>query len=737
MTNKKLFYIFVSLLSATAITACTWWLPSHHPAQPKPPAKEEPKAEAPVPAKKAASAAVRPIKPVTGQRIINADREPNNWLSHGRTYSEQRYSPLNSINDTNVGNLKLAWYYDMPTRRGGEATSIVVDGVMYSTGPWSIVYALDAATGKELWKYDPQIPRVVGARGCCDVVNRGAAVWGDKVYVGVFDGRLVALNRKDGSPVWSTNTVENERYTITGAPRVVNGKVIIGNGGADWGVRGYVTAYDAETGKQAWRFYTVPGNPANGFESDAMKMAAKTWTGEWWSNGGGGTAWDAFAYDDKLNLLYIGVGNGAPWNRAHRSPDGGDNLFLSSIVAVKADTGEYVWHYQTTPGDSWDFTATQSLILADIKVNDQMRKVIMQAPKNGFFYVIDRETGEFISAKNFAKTTWASHVDPKTGRPVETENARYLEKVQMTFPTPFGGHNWHPMSYSPKTGLAYIPMQDVPFLYAHDPEWKQLPGPVWNTGQPWMPFPEDPEVVKQIIPLIQGRLIAWDPVKQAPAWTVDHPTIWNGGILSTAGNLVFQGTPIGQFNAFKADTGEKVWSTQTQAGALAGPITYTVNGEQYVSVVSGVGGVLGLAAGPLAAAYGVKPTNRVLTYKIGGTAQLPPMEAVPPKPLNPPAMTASKEAVDKGRALYHRHCFLCHGDGAISGGLVPDLRYSNKDVHALWDDIVINGALAATGMKGYADLLSVDDAQAIRAFVIKRAHDQIKDAAAAKAAAAK
>ena len=525
------------------------------------------------------------VTPVDGKRILNADKEPHNWLSHGRTYSEQRYSPLDKINDKNVGKLGVAWSFEMPAKRGMEATPLVIDGRMYTTSAWSVVYALDAKSGKLLWTYDPKVPRNWAKRACCDVVNRGVAAWGDKVYVGTIDGRLVALEAKTGKVVWDVNTINrSQAYTITGAPRIVKGKVIIGNGGAEFGVRGYVSAYDAETGKMAWRFYTVPGDPKKGFESKTMEMAAKTWTGQWWKYGGGGTVWDSMAYDAELDLLYIGVGNGSPWDRDVRSPKGGDNLFLSSIVALKPDTGEYVWHYQTTPGDTWDYTATQHMILLNAKIAGEDRKLLVQAPKNGFFYVLDRTNGELISAEKFVQVTWASKVDLKTGRPVETKNARYPDpkKPQFTFPSPFGGHNWHPMAYSPKTGLVYLPAQEMPFVYGKRKGFKYKPGE-WNLGVKFShsSLPEDRKAAAKIIPLLKGRLLAWDPVKNKKVFSIEHPGPWNGGVLATAGNLIFQGTPGGTFNAYRADNGKKLWSTHAQTGVVAAPATYAVDGEQY------------------------------------------------------------------------------------------------------------------------------------------------------------
>nr|MCS5620155.1 PQQ-dependent dehydrogenase, methanol/ethanol family [Myxococcota bacterium] len=401
-----------------------------------------------------------PVARVDDERLIAADSEPGNWMSYGRTYSEQRFSPLGAVNDQNASELGLAWSYDLNTARGVEATPIVVDGVMYTTSSWSIVTALDARNGVHLWTYDPKVKKEKAKHTCCDVVNRGVAVWEGQVIFGALDGRLIALDAATGKVNWEVATFDPTLpYTITGAPRIIKDKVLIGNGGAEFGVRGFIAAYDVDTGERLWRFFTVPGDPSLGFENDAMKMAAMTWSGEWWKlGGGGGTVWDSMAYDPELDLLYIGVGNGTPWNQKIRSPGGGDNLFLSSIVALRPDTGEYVWHYQTTPGESWDYTATQHIILADIELEGEPRKVLMQAPKNGFFYVIDRTNGKLLSANNYIQITWATHVDKETGRPVEAEGARYEDAQFMLYPSYLGGHNWHPMSYNPETGLVYIPV---------------------------------------------------------------------------------------------------------------------------------------------------------------------------------------------------------------------------------------------------------------------------------------
>ncbi len=703
--------VFVSL----ALVACGR-------SEPPPPAvAESPKDEGvsePVPA-------AVPASGITGERIIGADEEPGNWLSHGRTYDEQRFSPLDRINADNVAGLGLAWYYDLETSRGVEATPLVVDGKMFTTGTWSIVYAFDAATGKLLWKFDPEVPREWGVHLCCDAVNRGVALWQDKVYVGTIDGRLIALDAETGATVWSVQTTDRSKpYSITGAPRVVKGKVLIGNGGGELGVRGYVSAYDADSGEMAWRFFTVPGDPSEPFESPAMEMAVETWKGgEWWKIGGGGTVWDSMAFDPELDLLYIGVGNGSPWNRHIRSPGGGDNLFLSSIVALRPDTGEYIWHYQTTPGETWDYTATQHMILADIEIDGRTREVLMQAPKNGFFYVLDRATGELISAEKFVDITWATHVDPATGRPVETEGARYGEKPVFTLPSPLGAHNWHPMSYSPQTGLVYIPAQELPWVYGQDEDFEYQPG-FWNTGTDIVlgALPEDKESRQAVLAMTRGHIAAWNPVTQTEAWRVQHPGIWNGGILTTAGNLLLQGNAHGEFAVYRADNGEKLWSMPVQTGVVAAPVTYLAGGEQYVTVMVGWGGAAALAGGEIAAKAGVRNVSRVLTFSIGGDVELPPLPAIDLLLPDLPELTADADTIARGKSLYAERCGVCHGDGAVSGGVLPDLRYLDKAGHDAWQAVVLGGLHKERGMVSFAQVLSAEDSDAVHAFVLSRAH---------------
>ena len=651
---------------------------------------------------------------VDAARITGADQDPANWVTYGRTYSEQRFSPLARISADNVKQLGLAWYADLDTVRGQEATPLVIDGVLYVSTAWSMVKAFDAKTGTLLWSYDPAVPRVLGVKGCCDVVNRGVAAWKGKIFVGTFDGRLVALDAATGKPVWSVMTVDPSKpYTITQAPRVIKGRVVIGNSGSEYGVRGYISAYDTETGNLVWRFYTVPGDPAQTAESPIMAEAAKTWHGEWWKLGGGGTVWESLSYDPELNLIYFGVGNGLEWNQGHRSASQGDNWFLSSIVAINADTGDYVWHYQATPGEEWDFDAVQQLLLADLTIGGARRQVLMQANKNGFFYVIDRKTGQLISANNFTPVTWASGVDQKTGRPIENPGIRYdrTGKPAQLLPGALGAHSWQAMAFNPKTGLVYIPAQEIPMQYQSVNGFQ--PAPIgWNVG-----------TATTNLPNVKGYLIAWDPVNQKEVWRANYLGPWNGGVLTTAGNLVVQGNAAGDFSAYRADTGEKLWSTFAQTPVMAAPITYEVDGEQYIAVLVGWGGAYPLLQGKQSDKSGnERNVSRMLAFKIGGRANLP---ALPPEPkltLDPPAATADAATVAAGEALFGRFCGVCHGEAAVGGGVVPDLRGSPFIAVDAWYSIVLDGALKEGGMAPFGSVLDRTQASAIRDYVIQRAN---------------
>jgi quinohemoprotein ethanol dehydrogenase len=668
-----------------------------------------------------------PPRPVNAARLIAADSEPGQWMSHGRTYDEQRFSPLDKINAQNVKDLQLAWFADLDTYRGQEATPIVVDGVMYFSTAWSKVKAYRAASGEKLWEYDPGVPGGWAVNACCDVVNRGVAVWEDKVFLGSLDGRLIALDAKTGKVLWDINTIDKTKpYTITGAPRVVKGHVLIGNGGAEFGVRGYVSSYDAATGKMNWRFYTVPGNPAEPFENPILETAAKTWNGEWWSLGGGGTVWDSMAYDPQLDLLYIGVGNGSPWNHTHRSQGQGDNLFLASIVALKPDDGSYVWHYQSTPGETWDHTATQQIVLADLTIDGARRRVVMQAPKNGFFYVLDAKTGELISAKNFTDVNWATGIDMKTGRPIENPEARYNKtgKLYRALQNPNGAHTWHSMSYSPLTGLVYIPIHSSNFVFGNDAAFKAKTLAT-NTGADFSGnAPANAEEAKKAVDSAQGRLIAWDPVAQKEAWRVERAGPANGGALSTAGGLVFQGTGSGEFTALDAKSGQTLWTSQTQTGVMAAPISYEIDGKQYIAILVGSGGSWRMIGGDQnTKGYTLPNISRMLVYSIGGTAKLP---AAPPRPerkLSPPPPTAPAKTVAAGAGLYGTYCGNCHGPGTINLGILPDLRYSpTLQTPEAFANIVLGGALEDGGMASFASVIDKEGSEAIRAFVIAQAN---------------
>lgn len=667
--------------------------------------------------------------PVDAARIGNP--AAGEWLSHGRTYDEQRYSPLERITDKNVAELGLAWSFDLGVPRGAEATPLVAGGVIYITEPWSVVQALDAKTGKPIWRYDPEVPREKAYDACCDVVNRGVALWGGSVFVGALDGRLIALDAKDGKVRWTAETFDPKTpRTITGAPRVVKGKVLIGHGGAEYGVRGYLSAYDAKTGTLAWRFYTVPGNPsapADGAASDKVlaEKALPTWNGEWWKYGGGGTVWDSMAYDPDLDLLYIGVGNGSPWNHQIRSAGKGDNLFLSSIVALRPETGEYVWHYQTTPGESWDYTATQHIILADLTIAGATRKVLMQAPKNGFFYVLDRATGELLSATQYVPINWATGVDLKTGRPIENPEARYLVKPMLVKPSYYGGHNWQPMAFNPKTGLVYIPTLDIPMAYGHDANFKFRPGQI-NLGIDLLvvALPDDVATRRAIKSMLKGDLIAWDPVNQKEAWRVALAGPGNGGVLATAGNLVFEGTADARFVAYRADTGEKLWETPTQSGVVAAPISYEIDGEQYVAVMAGWGGALSLVSGALTPNTGTND-RRLLVYKLGAHGTLPAPPAAIVQHPDPPQAADDAATLLRGKWLFQANCLGCHGDSAQGNNMLPDLRFSPMLQPASWKSVVFDGALKAKGMIGFDKFLGEAEVEAIRAYVISEARKEL------------
>jgi quinohemoprotein ethanol dehydrogenase len=664
---------------------------------------------------------------VDNSRLINADKTPGDWLSYGRNYAEDRYSTLEQINKENISKLGLAWSYSIGTIRNGiETTPIVVDGIMYLTGPWSKVYAVNAATGQMIWTYDPQVPGRFGQKPCCDVVNRGVALYKGKVYVGTIDGRLISVDAATGKPVWEVLTVDTTKpYSITGAPRVIDGKVIIGNGGAELGVRGYITAYDAANGKELWRFYTVPGDPSKPFESETMQMAAKTWTGKWWEYGGGGTVWDAIAYDPELKLLYIGTGNGSPWNRYHRSPGGGDNLFLSSIIAINPDNGQMVWYYQTTPGDTWDYTATQHLILADMTIKGQPRKVIMQAPKNGIFYVLDRTNGKLISARPYTFINWATGIDSTTGRPIETDYSRYANENSEIFPGPLGAHNWQPMAFNVKTQLVYLPVRDLFMVYGNNVNWKYNQpaefgsGIGWNTAIGYNPANS---LRKEInAPKIGERLSAWDPINQREVWSVAHKTMWNGGVLTTSAGLVFEGTSDGKFMAFDATNGKVLWEKDLGTGIIASPVTYQVGDTQYITIAVGWGGAMGKQS---KFTEQINP-GTVYTFALNKNTPMPSFPKPAPKKLIDLPFTATSHQIQHGAVLFNQYCGTCHSDIGEGGGNIPDLGYSSEAIHKIFKDILLTGPFEKNGMPNFSGKLNESEIEDIHSYILSSAKEKI------------
>jgi quinohemoprotein ethanol dehydrogenase len=617
-----------------------------------------------------------------------------NWENHGGDVGETGYSRLTQITTANIGKLGLGSFLNLPNEVSLEATPVAVNGILYFTGSTGTIYAVDAAKGTVKWKYDPEIWKVSPLKQRYNFgSNRGVVYAQGRIFSGVLDGRLIALDAKTGKLLWSVDTVPPDDYhTVNGAPLVFKDKVLIGNGGADANMRGYVTAYDQKTGKQDWRFYITPGSPEENKGNAALEMAAKTWgNSEYWKTGTGGTAWNGLTYDPKFNRVYIGTGNAGPYNPRVRDPNGGDDLFICSIVALNPDTGQYVWHYQYNPREGWDYKATANMIDATLKIGGKPRDVVMQAPTNGFFYVIDRKTGKLLSAEKYGKVTWADHIDLKTGRPVEAPNIRYENGTSILYPSFQGAHNWQPMSFNPKTGLVYIPYQQLGGRYST----KLSPGELPVAGisvEPYLSGPDDGK----------GALVAWDPVVQKARWRVPLKTLWNGGTLTTAGNLVFQGTADGYFSAYDATTGQQVWQTYAGLGIIAAPISYTANGKQYVSVLVGYGGSAGALSAVLNVGwkFGVQQ-QRLLTFVLNGKKVLPPS---PPSDMtvhavDDPKLKINDEAVANGVPLSIA-CFACHGRNFQAAGAPgPDLRESQAALseQTVWS-IVHDGALMQAGM---------------------------------------
>ena len=676
---------------------------------------------------------------VDTSRIAAAFETSREWLNYGGDYDSARHSGLAAINRETVGALAPAWTYDMVNNRGVEATPLVVDGVMYVTGPWSIVYAIDARTGEELWVHDPEVPGGAGFKACCDVVNRGVSVYEGKIFVGTLDGRLQALDAATGELLWSTNTVDQSKpYTITGAPLAAKGLVYIGNGGAEFGVRGYLSAYNIDDGSLAWRFYTAP-NPdkqPDGAISDEVfeQFANDTWgdTGEWVSHGGGGTVWDAMVYDEVTDSVIFGVGNSSPWNSKLRDPESdGDNLFIASLVSVDAETGQYKWHFQQTPRDNWDFTSTQPIILADLPVGEdgEERRVAMQAPKNGFFYVVDAETGEFISGEAYAELDWAIGLD-ENGRPIENPAARDTDVGARVQPASSGAHNWHPMAYNSDTGLVYIPTKKTSVVYKDVPEELAASGARTSVGYDYtigtsIEYP--PGTFEAVRAGAEAHLTAWDPVSQELAWRVEADFDVNGGVLSTAGGLVFQGDGLGVFRAFDAVTGDVLWETDVKNGVFAAPMTYELDGEQYLTIAVGWGTASLLSRGFRLPEPVDKVPGRVITFKLNGEGSIPDYDVIPVVPEPKTENFGTPEQIETGFKRYREHCFSCHGSFAISSGVIPDLRWSQLSADpAAWKSVVSDGALTQNGMIGFSYVLSEEESEAVRAYVVDQAYMNVR-----------
>ena len=658
---------------------------------------------------------------VSQQRLLDAENEPGQWMMVGGTYEERHYSPLDEINRDNVSELNLAWYADYDVNLSQQGTPLYIDGVIYVSTAWSMVNAFDARTGELLWHYDPQTNREIVTKVCCGIVNRGIAAYEGKIYLGTLDGYIVAINANTGVEEWRKLTVDPDaQYTITSAPRIIKGQVLIGNSGSEKTARGYLGAYDAQTGEDLWRVYTVPGNPELGFETPQMEMAAATWSGQWWELGGGGTVWDAIVYDELNDLVIFGTGNGTPWDQRARDPAGGDNLFVASILAVDADTGEYAWHYQTTPGDTWDYDAMSPMMLLDLEVDGVERHVVAQPNKNGFFYMLDAGTGELLRGYPFTEVNWATGIDMDTGRPIEVPEARYdFENIYNLVPGVQGGHGWHANAWNPDTGYIYIATQRAYFAMQSDANF--TPNPTGNNlainmGANFTYYRDNPDAPREFV----GYVSAWDPVTGEEVWRGEENDGPTGGVLSTGGGLVFSGggNNTNEFRAYDTVSGEKLWSFDTQTGMVAAPITFEMDGKQYIAASVGIN---------QAGNYFAPNYSRLLVFGLGGDAQLPQPLTYTPRELNPPALTASQDVVTTGGQLYGQYCSVCHGIGGQQRGAnFPNLMVSPM-LHSqdAFDQVVLEGIRADKGMVSFADQFSDEESEAIRWFIVAQAIDAL------------
>lgn len=647
--------------------------------------------------------------------------EGRDWYTFGADDNETHYSPLTQITDKNIGQLGLAWSYDLDTF-DAYTQPLAVNGVLYFAVGHSVIHALDARSGKLLWQYDPNVAEAPEAawRMRAGWGIRGIAYRDGKIVTATRDGRLLAVNAKTGKLVWSVQTLDEtgtHGAYIAGPPLIAGKVAVIGFGGGDYSpVRGYVTGYDLDTGKRLWRFYTVPGDPSKGFEDEAQARAAKTWNGDWWKFGGGGAVWHAMTYDAKYDRIYIGTGNGLPWNAKIRSPGGGDNLYIDSIVALDAKTGKYAWHYQVSPGDSSDFDNDEDMVLTTMKVKGQQRDVLLQAPKSGFYYVIDRSNGKLLTVANFAEVNWAKGVDEETGRPDINPDSMYPDgKPTVVYPFPNGAHGVQAMAHSLQTGLTYIPVM-VGGRVQVDPQnikdWKLKEGMFVNTGLGAPP-------AGIVVPPARSTLLAWNPQTQKKVWEIPQPNVFNGGVLATGGNLIFQGLNTGDFGAYDASTGTKLWSFDAQNGILGAPISYSVGGKQYITVMAS-----------FRSSFANQPNwdyrqqkRRVLTFVLGGKARLPKFQHVAEPVLDDPAFVIDPKKAAIGAGIFGASCVICHGGGMIAGGAAPDLRKSQIAMDAdAFNSVVRGGALMTRGM-GKFDHLTDEEVEGLRHYIRQRARD--------------
>ena len=685
---------------------------------------------------------------VDAARLAQAAAEPGQWFLTGRDTSGSYYSPLAQIDSNNVSRLGFAWQYRFGTYRGMEATPLVIDGVLYVTGNWGVTYAFDAASGRKLWRYDPEIDYQWARYVCCDAVNRGVAVWRGRVYVGALDGYLHCLDARTGARLWKVDTLPargpKTPYSMTGVPVVAGDAVVVGGSGGDFaGVRGYVAAYDLGTGQFRWRFYTVPRDPAQGPQDQPHLVAAvATWDPNHpWAEGIGGTVWDGMSYDPDLKLLYIGTGNGAPYNLREGGRHGGDDLYAASIVAIHADSGTLAWYYQTTPGDRWDYDSTQKFVFAQLEFGGHPRQVLLQASKNGFLYALDRKTGELLAAHPFTWVNWTSGIDAKTGRPIPTAQADYEKAPKLIMPSAVGAHSWQPMALSPKTGLLYIPVLDEPMIYVESSERRAGLVEGWFTTPAFAPEDYDPKELKPLYgdlpPLAaltkdyqhparsQGALRAVDPATGRTAWEAGTASAWDGGVLATGGNLVFQADETGHLNAYAADSGKRLASFNLGTSVMAAPMSYAVGGTQYIAVLAGLGGgFLGGTYPESSAAYRYGNEGRLIVLKLGGTEiPLPAPYQEQPMPAPPPEQASSTQ-IAHGELLYNRYCGRCHSFGR---GVIPDLRRMSAEEHQIFDNIVRGGTYLPRGMGRFDDVLSADDAADIHGYIVHRAWQEWRE----------